>query len=77
MSMSNPTDRVEIITSVQRHRRWTASDKFRFTRACAVHCDCRRARDKPRHEFVHNHSLDKQDRRRSTNQSNDYMTRLG
>jgi len=24
VSMSNPTDRVEIITSVQRRRRWTA-----------------------------------------------------
>ena len=29
MSMSNPTDRVEIITSVQRRRRWTASEKVR------------------------------------------------
>ena len=30
MSMSNPTDRVEIITSVQRRRRWTASEKVRM-----------------------------------------------
>jgi transposase len=30
VSMSNPTDRVEIITSVQRHRRWTASEKVRI-----------------------------------------------
>ena len=30
MSMSNPTDRVEIITSVQRRRRWTASEKVRI-----------------------------------------------
>jgi transposase len=27
--MSNPTDRVEIITSVQRRRRWTAAEKVR------------------------------------------------
>jgi transposase InsO family protein len=25
--MSNPTDRVEIITSVQRRRRWTAAER--------------------------------------------------
>ena len=30
MSMTNPTDRIEIITSVQRWRRWTASDKIRM-----------------------------------------------
>src|SRR5262249_8129018 len=30
VSMSNPTDRVEIITSVQRRRRWTASEKVRI-----------------------------------------------
>ena len=30
MAMSNPTDRVEIITSVQRRRRWTASEKDRI-----------------------------------------------
>jgi hypothetical protein len=28
--MTNPTDRVEIITSVQRRRRWTASEKVRM-----------------------------------------------
>jgi hypothetical protein len=28
--MSNPTDRVEIITSVQRRRRWTAAEKVRI-----------------------------------------------
>src|SRR5262249_2751238 len=28
--MSNPTDRVEIITSVQRRRRWTAGEKVRM-----------------------------------------------
>ena len=28
--MSNPADRVEIITSVQRRRRWTASEKVRI-----------------------------------------------
>jgi len=28
--MSNPTDRVEIITSVQRRRRWTAAEKLRI-----------------------------------------------
>src|SRR5499433_3770253 len=27
VSMTNPADRVEIITSVQRRRRWTASEK--------------------------------------------------
>jgi hypothetical protein len=27
--MTNPADRVEIITSVQRRRRWTASEKVR------------------------------------------------
>jgi len=26
--MTNPTDRIEINTSVQRRRRWTASEKF-------------------------------------------------
>src|SRR5262249_7698647 len=30
VSMSNPTDRVEIITSVQRRRGWTASEKVRI-----------------------------------------------
>ena len=30
MSMTNPTERVEIITSVQRRRRWTASEKVRM-----------------------------------------------
>ena len=30
MSMTNPTDRIEIITSVQCWRRWTASDKIRM-----------------------------------------------
>jgi len=30
MSTSNPTDRVEIITSAQRRRRWTASEKVRI-----------------------------------------------
>ena len=30
MSMTNTTDRVEIITSVQRRRRWTASEKVRM-----------------------------------------------
>lgn len=30
MSMTNPADRVEIITSVQRPRRWTASEKVRI-----------------------------------------------
>src|SRR5213083_1696608 len=28
--MTNPTDRVEIIASVQRRRRWTASEKVRI-----------------------------------------------
>ena len=30
MSMSNPTNHVEVITSVQRRRRWTASEKVRM-----------------------------------------------
>jgi transposase len=30
VSMINPTDRVEIIASVQRRRRWTASEKVRM-----------------------------------------------
>src|SRR5262245_11058150 len=30
VSMTNPADRVEIITSVQRRRRWTASEKVRM-----------------------------------------------
>ena len=30
MSMTNAPDRVEIITSVQRRRRWTASEKVRM-----------------------------------------------
>ena len=30
MSMTNPADRVEIITSVQRRRRWTASEKVQI-----------------------------------------------
>ena len=29
MSMSNPTNHIEIVTSVQRRRRWTASEKVR------------------------------------------------
>ena len=29
MSMTNPTNHVEIVTSVQRRRRWTASEKVR------------------------------------------------
>jgi hypothetical protein len=29
VSMSNPTNHIEIITSVQRRRRWTASEKVR------------------------------------------------
>jgi transposase len=28
--MTNPADRVEIITSVKRRRRWTASEKLRI-----------------------------------------------
>ena len=28
--MTNPTKRVEIITSIQRRRRWTASEKVRM-----------------------------------------------
>ena len=31
--MTNPADRVEIITSVQRRRRWTASEKVRIVEA--------------------------------------------
>jgi transposase len=30
VSTTNPTDHVEIITSVQRRRRWTASEKVRM-----------------------------------------------
>ncbi len=30
MSMTNPTNHVEIITSVQRRRRWTAAEKVRM-----------------------------------------------
>jgi transposase len=30
VSMSNPTDRIETITSVQGRRRWTASEKVRM-----------------------------------------------
>ena len=30
MSMTSPTNHVEIITSVQRRRRWTASEKVRM-----------------------------------------------
>jgi transposase-like protein len=30
VSMTNSTDRIEIITSVQRRRRWTASEKVRM-----------------------------------------------
>ena len=30
MSMTNPSDRVEIITSVEHRRRWTASEKVRM-----------------------------------------------
>jgi transposase len=31
--MTNPSDRIEIITSVQRRRRWTASEKVRMVEA--------------------------------------------
>ncbi len=34
MSMTNSIDRVEIITSVQRRRRWTASEKVRIVEEC-------------------------------------------
>jgi transposase len=30
VSMTNPTNHVEIVTSVQRRRRWTASEKVRM-----------------------------------------------
>ena len=30
MSMTNPSDRIEVITSVQRRRRWAASEKVRM-----------------------------------------------
>jgi transposase len=30
VSMSNPANHIEIITSVQRRRRWTASEKVRM-----------------------------------------------
>ena len=30
MSMTNTSDRIEIITSVQRRRRWTAAEKMRL-----------------------------------------------
>jgi transposase len=30
VSMTNPSNRVEVITSVQRRRRWTASEKVRM-----------------------------------------------
>jgi hypothetical protein len=34
--MTNPTDCVEIITSVQRRRRWTASEKVRMVENIAI-----------------------------------------
>ena len=30
MSMTNPPNRIDIVTSVQRRRRWTASEKVRM-----------------------------------------------
>ena len=30
MSMTHPSDRIEVITSVQRRRRWAASEKVRM-----------------------------------------------
>ena len=30
MSMTNPPNRIEVVTSVQRRRRWTASEKVRM-----------------------------------------------
>lgn len=30
MSMTNPTNHIEVVTSVQRRRRWTASEKVRM-----------------------------------------------
>ena len=30
MSMSNPPNRIEVVTSIQRRRRWTASEKVRM-----------------------------------------------
>ena len=30
MSMANPPNRIEVVTSVQRRRRWTASEKVRM-----------------------------------------------
>jgi len=37
VSMNNPTDRIEIITSVQRRRRWTASEKVRMVEETFEH----------------------------------------
>ena len=37
MSMTNAPDRVEIITSVQRRRRWTASEKVRMVEETFEH----------------------------------------
>jgi transposase len=34
--MSNPADRVEIITSVQRRRRWTAAEKVRMVEIAVI-----------------------------------------
>jgi transposase len=30
VSMTNPPNRIEVVTSVQRRRRWTASEKVRM-----------------------------------------------
>jgi hypothetical protein len=39
--MINPADRIEIITSVQRRRRWTASEKVRMVEGteCGYHAE--------------------------------------
>jgi hypothetical protein len=45
VSMTNPTNQIEIITSVQRRRRWAASEKVRMVEAppcCAGRPDQKR-----------------------------------
>ena len=36
MSMTNPSNRVEVITSIQRRRRWTALEKVRMVGSGAI-----------------------------------------
>jgi transposase-like protein len=61
VSMSNPANRIEVVTSVQRRRRWTASEKVRmveetFEPGMTVSLVARRHGVAPNHLFTSRHT---------------------